>query len=156
MTLVGITGHQNLPPHDLPKITRELRSELIGLGQVTGVTSLAAGADQLFASIVLDLGGQLDVIVPSARYESTFSDSSDLEAYRRLLGRARKVRRLSFQKPSEEAFFAAGMEIVKVCERLFAIWDGQPAQGFGGTADIVRYAESQGLPVKVIWPSRDS
>jgi hypothetical protein len=153
MTLVGVTGHQQLPTQAIPQITEKLRYELSELGRVTAVTSLAAGADQLFATIVLDLGGELEVIVPSAGYESTFSDSSDLESYRRLLSRARTVRRLSFENPSEQAFFAAGMEMVKACERLFAVWDGQPAQGFGGTADVVHYAERQGVPVSVVWPS---
>jgi hypothetical protein len=148
---VGITGHQDLPPHIVPEITRKLRSELKALGEVTGVTSLAAGADQLFASIVLDLGGDLEVIVPATGYDSTFS-GTDLETYRRLLARAHKVYRLSFPEPNEEAFFAAGMEMVERCVKLFAIWDGQPAQGVGGTADIVHYAERKSVPVSVIWP----
>jgi hypothetical protein len=148
---VGISGHQDLPAHVIPEITRELRSQLKALGEVTGVTSLAAGADQLFASIVLDLGGDLEVIIPATDYDSTFS-GSDLEAYRRLLARAHNVYRLSFPKPTEEAFFAAGMDMVKRSEKLFAIWDGQPAQGIGGTADIVHYAERERVPVSVIWP----
>lgn len=148
---VGITGHQNLPAHAVSDISVALRSELESLTEVTGVTSLAAGADQLFAATVLELGGHLEVIVPSERYESTMSGSV-LEEYQRLLAAAHKVRRLPFSEPCEEAYFAAGKEIVKTCDLMIAVWDGKPAQGLGGTADVVRYAREQGIPIRVIWP----
>ncbi|GAB2826863.1 hypothetical protein GCM10027073_64840 [Streptomyces chlorus] len=35
---------------------------------------------------------------------------------------------------------------------LLAVWDGKPARGFGGTADVVSYAERSGTPVRVLWP----
>ena len=37
-------------------------------------------------------------------------------------------------------------------ERLVAVWDGKPARGIGGTADIVSYARQKGVPVVVLWP----
>ena len=33
---------------------------------------------------------------------------------------------------------------------LVAVWDGQPARGLGGTADVV--ARQRGVPMEVIWP----
>ena len=36
--------------------------------------------------------------------------------------------------------------------QLWAVWDGQPARGYGGTADVVAAARAKGLPVRVIWP----
>jgi hypothetical protein len=38
-------------------------------------------------------------------------------------------------------------------DRLYAVWDGKPARGYGGTADVVAEAEKRGIPVTVIWPS---
>ena len=35
---------------------------------------------------------------------------------------------------------------------MFAVWDGQPARGYGGTADVVNEAHRRGLPVTIIWP----
>jgi hypothetical protein len=32
------------------------------------------------------------------------------------------------------------------------VWDGQPARGYGGTADVVAYAKRTGVPYSVIWP----
>jgi len=43
-------------------------------------------------------------------------------------------------------------------DRLFAVWDGKPARGYGGTADVVAEARKRAVPVTVIWPegaSRD-
>ena len=37
-------------------------------------------------------------------------------------------------------------------ERTFAVWDGKPARGYGGTADVVAEARDRGTPVTVIWP----
>jgi hypothetical protein len=148
---IGITGHQNIPPEAISDITDALRARLQKLEEITGVSSLAAGADQLFASLVIDLGGALEVIIPAARYESTLF-GPDLDSYRELLSRAQTIHRLSFSEPDEEAFYAAGKEVVKLSDQLFAVWDGKPAQGLGGTADIVSFAERCGIPVNVIWP----
>ncbi|MGW5646007.1 hypothetical protein ACWEV3_27990 [Saccharopolyspora sp. NPDC003752] len=35
---------------------------------------------------------------------------------------------------------------------MLAVWDGQPARGFGGTADVVDSARKRGVDVTVIWP----
>ena len=37
-------------------------------------------------------------------------------------------------------------------DRLFAVWDGKPARGYGGTADVVDEARKRGIPVTIIWP----
>lgn len=42
--------------------------------------------------------------------------------------------------------------LVGMADRLLAVWDGKPARGFGGTADVVAYARRVGVPVDVIWP----
>lgn len=149
---IGFTGHQNLPPEYVPEIQHGLREELkrdaTGL---TGLSSLADGADQLFASTVLAIGGALEVIIPSTEYETTFSETS-LVGYKRLLGKAARVCQLPFTRPSEEAFFAAGKYIVDHSDRIIAVWDGEKAAGLGGTGDVVQYARDCGLNVVVIWP----
>lgn len=35
---------------------------------------------------------------------------------------------------------------------LLAVWDGLPGRGPGGTADVVAYARSKGVPVTILWP----
>jgi hypothetical protein len=53
---------------------------------------------------------------------------------------------------TERAHLAAGQVVVDRSERLVAVWDGKPARGIGGTADIVSYARQKGVPVAVVWP----
>lgn len=50
------------------------------------------------------------------------------------------------------AFMAASEILVGLVDELIAVWDGQLARGYGGTADVVRYAENVGVPVRVVWP----
>ncbi|MFG2777635.1 hypothetical protein ACGFY7_07180 [Streptomyces prunicolor] len=35
---------------------------------------------------------------------------------------------------------------------LLAVWDGRPARGYGGTADVVTYAREHDVPVRVLRP----
>lgn len=153
MTVIGCTGHQQMPFKAREHANREMRLLLTSAGpSVVGVSALAAGADQLFANAVHDVGGRLDVVIPSDGYESTFTETETLHSYRRLLAAAATVSTLPFPNPSEEAFYAAGQAVVDACERLWAIWDGQPAKGLGGSADVVRYARAQRKAVQIIWP----
>ncbi|GLF95217.1 hypothetical protein SYYSPA8_12990 [Streptomyces yaizuensis] len=47
----------------------------------------------------------------------------------------------------------AGSELlVDRCDLLIAIWDGSPARGYGGTADVVHYARRSSTPVTILWP----
>jgi hypothetical protein len=39
-----------------------------------------------------------------------------------------------------------GKVVVDRAEVLIAVWDGLPARGLGGTADVVAYAGSAGCP----------
>lgn len=150
---IGVTGHQNLSPSTRRFVRRALDAELEGLIPLVGITSLARGADQIFADCVLGVGGELTVILPASGYESTFAASEDLTTYHRLLGSAIETITLPFGRPSEEAYMAAGKAIVERSNLLLAVWDGQPAGGLGGTADIVAYATQRGVATKVIWPT---
>ncbi|MGH9967919.1 MAG: hypothetical protein ACREBG_08840 [Pyrinomonadaceae bacterium] len=150
---IGISGHQDIPPGALAFVKRGITRVVSGLkDDLVGVSSLAAGADQMFASIILEYGGQLHIIIPSEGYETTFAEREDLDRFRLLLNRADSVETLSYPEPSEDAFFAAGHRVVDKSDLLIAVWDERPVEGKGGTADIVHYARSRGTNVEVIWP----
>jgi hypothetical protein len=83
---------------------------------------------------------------------TAFSHEADRDEYARLLGKADDVVRLDYPGPSEEAFFAAGKQVVDMADELIAIWDGRPARGHGGTADVVEYATGHKKKLVVIWP----
>lgn len=43
--------------------------------------------------------------------------------------------------------------MLSTVELMVAVWDGQPADGHGGTGDVVERAGVLGLPVTVVWPT---
>ena len=152
MAIFGFSGHRDLPDEARAFIQEQLTLLLAPVGpEATGICSLASGADQLFASTLLALGGSLGVVVPSDDYEQTF-DAEDRARYRALLARASRVETLPFPSSSDEAFSAAGRRVVDVSDAMIAAWDGEHARGPGGTGDVVAYARQVGRPVTVLWP----
>ena len=151
---IGVTGHQDLPLLALEYVRHGINTVLDDVqDDLVGVSSLAAGADQLFASLVLERGGRLQITLPCKGYEKTFSRPKDLKTFHALLERATTIETLSFEEPSDEAYLAAGCRVVDSSEMLLAVWDGQPAKGKGGTADIVEYARSRGTRLEIVWPA---
>jgi hypothetical protein len=150
--LIGVTGHRTLSDLTRQLVFDAVKNELRSIPRPMVVTSLAAGADQLSASAALEVGARLSVIVPARNYISSFSADVDASNYQMLLSQAAEVKHMPYEEPSEEAYLAAGQEVVDLTDTLFAIWDGLPARGLGGTADVVRYARSVGRRVVVIWP----
>jgi len=150
---IGVTGHRGLTQDTQALIAVALRNELepfAGNGLV-GVSCLAGGPDQLFARTVLDLGGTLDVVIPAEQYRDGL-DSDEQHGYDELFAKAKHIERLPFVESTEQAHLAAGQAVVDRSERLVAVWDGKPARGIGGTADVVSYARQKGVPVAVVWP----
>jgi len=153
MTVVGITGHQSIPRSALAFVEESISAVLDGLSEdLTGVTALAEGADQLFAEILLEKGGHLHAVIPCANYEASFRQGKPREHFLRLLAQADSVETLDSACCSEAAFLAAGQQVVDLSEVLIAVWDGRPARGLGGTADIVAYAEEREVQLLVVWP----
>lgn len=150
---IGAAGHQNIPRPAIAYVRQGIADIIAEANHnPVGISSLAAGADQLFASLILEYGGRLSVIIPCAGYETTFTGKADLERYRRLLGKADHVETLNYPEPSEDAYLDAGRRVVDDADLLIAVWDGKPARGKGGTADIVSYARHRGVKVRVVWP----
>lgn len=150
--LIGITGHRTLSDRTSRLVFDAVKHELRNIQRPMLVTSLAPGADQLGARAALEIGGYLSVVVPARNYVSSFPAQADVRNYQELLAQATEIKQMPFEEPSEEAYLAAGHEVVELTDTLLAIWDGEPAAGLGGTADVVRYARSVGRKVIVIWP----
>lgn len=147
----GVTGHQILPPKIVDRAVEHWRRVLPGGAQLCGVSSLAEGADQLFAAQVLAAGGVLEAILPCENYASSLVTDDGRARFEELRRAAGTVITLPYPKPSEQAYLAAGQAVVERCDHLFAVWDGRPGRGPGGTADVVTYARTRGRPVTVLW-----
>lgn len=154
MASIGIAGHMNLTPTTETLVQEALR-ELLSAEPATeliGISCLARGADQLFAREVLDLGGQLIVVLPSANYREQKVWPENRASFDELLGQAAEVRTMPFAQSNGAAYEAANKVLLDLAERLFAVWDGQSPTDQGGTGAVVEQARQLGKPVQVIWP----
>lgn len=143
---LGIVGRQSRPGADWGWTARRLREALAGPpAALRAFSSLAAGADQLFAREALALGIPVAAVIPMPDYARCFAPE-DLPAYHDLPARC-DPEILAGEAADEEAFFAAGRRVAEACDLLVAVWDGKPAGGRGGTADAVAYGLEIGRPI---------
>jgi hypothetical protein len=149
---IAVSGHRGLPGPTAVLIEKAIRVALEDARpDVTGISCLADGADQIFARAVTDLGGNLEAIIPADQYRACLPADSWPE-YDRLLALAANPCLMPFAEPTPESFMAASELMIDTADELYAVWDGKPARGYGGTADVVAYARERGKPVNVIWP----
>lgn len=111
---------------------------VVRIKSVAGYTSLAPGADQIFASSIIDHGKRLVAVVPICRGCNELEDVDKL-SFDRFCDQARKIIRVKGRTP-EDAYLKAGKRVVNLVDRMIFVWDGEPARGPGGTADIAAYA----------------
>jgi hypothetical protein len=150
MSIVGVTGHRELTPRIRQYVRKELTELLRGRSPLRGLSSLADGADQLFAHTVLREGGRLHAVIPAAGYVNTIRE---VHLYQRLLAGASETVMLGFDTPGPAAYEAAGRYIVENCDLLVAVWDGAAPRGRGGTFAAVDYARTIGRELVVCWPT---
>jgi hypothetical protein len=155
MTRIGITGHSNLSADSVPLVRAALVEVLAPYADagLVGVSCLARGADQLFAEVVLDTGGRLEVVLPSVDYREAKVGPRDRERFDILLMRSACVRYMPYRVAGREAYRDANEAVLGGIDRLVAVWDGRPSGGKGGTGDAVEEARDRGVPVDVVWPA---
>ena len=131
------------------------------------LSPLAEGADRMVARAILaEPDARLDAVLPMTieDYLEDFSTEESRAEFRELLSRSRKpvclrTRRLSDDRHDlsdqnelrRDSYARVGQYIVDHCDVMVAVWDGLPARGRGGTAEIVQYALEQNRPVIRIW-----
>jgi hypothetical protein len=156
---IGVTGHRALP--DDPAFVAAVERVVIGLldgkrADVVIVSALAEGADRLVPEIILahaDAGLEAVLPMEPARFEGDFPTAVSRAAFRALLARAGEIRVVPPRPTRNESYEAAGLAMLARIDCLIAVWDGQPARGRGGTAEIVAHARARGLPV--LWLSTE-
>ncbi|MFF3359505.1 hypothetical protein ACFYWN_44680 [Streptomyces sp. NPDC002917] len=150
---LGITGHRGLSP----EIETQIRAELAKLvadckpEDLVGISCVADGPDAWFAQAVLAHRGRLEVVIPAAEYRASLPDWHRA-VYDELTARAADAHHTAMRESNSQAHQAGNEIVVGLADRLIAVWDGQPARGYGGTADAVAYARRVGVPVRIVWP----
>ncbi|MEV6057144.1 hypothetical protein [Streptomyces sp. NPDC052107] len=150
---VGITGHRGLSA-EVEEQVRALLADAVKEyepAELVGVSCIADGPDSWFAEVVLQHGGRLEVVVPAAEYREGLPDWHH-PVYDQLMKRAADVHQAGMTVSDSAAHMAGSEILVGLVGELLAVWDGNPAWGHGGTADVVAYAERTGVPVRVLWP----
>jgi hypothetical protein len=155
--VIGVTGHRDLRPGDVPaletavrKVFDELRDSMKSTPLML-LSGLAEGADQLVARVALSCGVQLGAVLPmpAPLYRSTL-DESARPPFDALLTRASVVIVLPLGDVTEEQlaisadaradrYAALAVFLATHCHALIALWDGVPSEKKGGTAQVVRY-----------------
>ncbi|MEU3639912.1 hypothetical protein AB0H23_27310 [Streptomyces albogriseolus] len=150
---VGITGHRGLDGQVEERVRALLAeaAERYGPGELVAVSCLADGPDAWWAEAVLDHGGRLEAVVPASQYREGLPDWHH-PTYDRLIHLACDVHETGLTVSDSHAHMAGSEILVGLVDELLAVWDGRPARAYGGTADVVAYAERQGTPVRVLWP----
>ena len=114
---------------------------------------LGTGDDQKMAleRVLADVDARLEVALPLPvdDYLEDFESEESKEGFRCLLDQARPsdIWKAPAGLEREEAYERAGRYVVDRCDALIAVWDGQKSRGRGGTAEIVGYAQKQGVPI---------
>ncbi|WP_067693141.1 hypothetical protein [Nocardia jejuensis] len=154
MTRIGVTGHMNITPDSVPLIRDGIVRILVAAGDpadLVGVSCLARGADSVFARAVLDVGGRLEVVLPTRGYRERKVEPDHVELFDELIARATQVRTMDFDEAGAPAYEAANEAVLSCVERLIAVWDGESGER-SGTGTVVALADARGLPIDVIWP----
>lgn len=154
--VVGFTGHRQLADPDgvaraIATVLAELKRE--SPGEWIALSSAAIGADVAFVRAALDLGLGWEALLPLpvVDFERDFTPEEWAEV-KALLARAEHLEVAAEPGSREEAYLTGGFEVVNKCDVLLALWDGLPARGKGGTADVVAYARAMGRPLVIVNP----
>jgi hypothetical protein len=155
---IGVTGHRNLAAaHEgrieaaVVSVLGEIRRQSPGTPLLV-LTALAEGADRLVARIAaaqFDAGIVAVLPQPAAEYRKSFGSDESRAAFDALLATARHVVIPAGKANGEApcagdeaarrrlAYARAGGWVAHHAHVLIALWDGDRAQGKGGTAEIV-------------------
>ena len=133
------------------------------------VSPIADGADQIAAEIALELGWELQAILPFGRseYRASLANHGARERFDELMERATCVLELPGHSETQlDAYVMTGRATVAHCDLLIAVWDGLPPRGRGGTGEVVQLAITRGTavihlplaeqaPARVVWSAFD-
>ena len=162
--LIGAAGHRNIRPGDT-KLADALKDECVRLRKrckyspFVVLSALAEGADRLVARVAMkELSAELIAVLPMPQkeYEQDFQTEESKAEFRALLSRALFIKEAPVPQgaaswtvegePRNRQYARAGAIVADHAQVLFALWDGKPARGTGGTGDQVAWFERGGTP----------
>jgi hypothetical protein len=165
---IGITGHRDITAEH-PGLTTEIANAVeyiiqrlaanpdrIRSGEIalTAVSSLAEGADRLVAYEILKRkDSRLEIVLPlpPEDYCRDFSSPASVDEFDKFSKRHGTTSdTVRTDGPREKAYELAGHAVVDRSDVMIVVWDGEPARGRGGTAEIYSYAQRWQKPILLI------
>jgi hypothetical protein len=153
--VIGAIGHRFLAQVD--RVVEGIDRALDTLAQSfpnrswIALSMMAEGADQLIVERMLlkDPNVRLMILLPFARdqYLLNFDSDSSKRTFTQMLRRADDIIQLPTKGTLEAAFLKAGKYILQHSDVLISVWDGETAQGTGGTGEIIDYARGKKMPI---------
>jgi hypothetical protein len=154
--VIGVTGHRDLVPEEIPGIeaaVRELLEDLVDRfprRKLQIMSPLAEGADRIAALVAEDLDIELIAPLPMPEniYAQDFESSRSWAEFSRLLDYATETTTLPLAPGSSEAavsdygpernhqYAEVGAYIAARSDILIAIWDGKTIDDLGGTGGL--------------------
>jgi len=156
--IIGVTGHRTLqnPNPVIAGVDKTLHAikKNFEYESVVILSPLAEGADRIIAERALAIDGTKLIAIlplPVEVYQEDFQSPISIKEFQGLLELADEIIELPQIINREESYRNVGKYLVAHCDVLIAIWDGQPARGPGGTAEVVALARDRNLPVAWIY-----
>jgi hypothetical protein len=163
--VLGVSGHLDLDPQVVLAVENCLRLTLKKFNDqhphtpLILLSPLAKGADQVVAEVADEeqIGAKLFVVLPMPQqmYLADFDKPELVDRFYSCFKQRHWLLELPLLASEEKVaipgperdqqYRAAGQFIVRHCQILIAIWDGEDERGMGGTAEVVT-EQLQGLP----------
>lgn len=163
--VIGVTGHRNLAEAELPHLRTEVRRFFETLHRdfpslpLKVLSPLATGADQLVASVAIELNIPVIAVlpIPLAMYRDDFEDEKSLADFEQLLVQCELLELSLIYADNPTAannpghardlqYAQAGIFTSSYCHVLLALWDGSDNGYLGGTAQVVAYHLHGSMP----------
>jgi hypothetical protein len=149
---IGISGKRKINGSDKTILANRIENNIrqilkqSGVNDFVGYTSLAIGADTIFAEVVTNVFKMPLVAVlpmPLNEYEKDFEEQ-DVVVLDHFLKTASKVDTVTESIPANQderndAYFNAGKFIADNCNEMIFVWDELKPNGKGGTAEVIGY-----------------
>jgi hypothetical protein len=146
--VIGVTGHRDLIPDELPLIEEKVREFFVGMQArfqgfpLTILNPTAEGADQLVARVALELDIPVLALLPMPLdiYRQDFEGDA-LERFNDLLAQCETVELPLLESPvnRDAQYIELAGYLAAHSHILMAIWDGMESHLPGGTSAVVRF-----------------
>lgn len=168
---LGITGHRDIDGNYQEvksKLEIELKKIIDHHDKITLVSPLAEGSDRLFVHTAIEAGAdkikKMLVIMPfeKDKYIKDFKTDASKDEFlamtpqdgvKQYKGIGVECKVIPCSTGKEDGYLKAGQSTVSKSDVLFAIWDGLPANGTGGTAEIIEFAKDLKKNIVIINPT---